>query len=186
MSKGGSPNPTSEPADGFSVEGGLFHARPMRHDDVVPAFAVVQSVRGEIPLEEWSAHMAEFMPNAATPTPHHEPDSERHDPSFGGAVAIDPKGYIVGLFTYLCRRTLGVGPTLELHDFCVVTLARRRDASAVLLGYAEDLARRLGCAAIRVDFLESEFWNRDEVLPEGPPLEGAYTVSAPPALKVIG
>jgi GNAT superfamily N-acetyltransferase len=127
--------------------------------------------------------MAEFLPGGPAPLASLDHGDDR---SFGSAVAIDPKGYIVGLFTYLCRRTLGVGPTLELHDFCVVTLARRRDASAVLLGYAEELAHRLACAAIRVNFLEGEVWDRDGVLPEGPPLEGAYTVSAPPALKRIG
>lgn len=149
-----------------------FHVEPMTPDDVRPAFAVVQAVRPSIAWEEWCEHVRGLCDGD-------QPDS-------GAVVLRGPSGYIYGLFTFAAQRTLGVGRTLQVHDFCVATLSSRADAANALISEAEALCRRLRCRAIALHFLDNELWNEPQPPYHTMSFKGSYVPIPPAVMKMVG
>lgn len=152
----------------------LFLARPFRDDDLRPTLALVQSIRPDVDLGEWHRHIGTYLDGAAT--------GQR----CGAVVLSGPNDYVYGLFTYCLQRSLGIGCTLKVSDFCIATLTSRTMAADTLMAEADAIADTHGCRAVSITFLDDAVWHRDEAPHEVFKLRGSFVPAPPAVMKVIG
>lgn len=173
---------TSEDGSASQEGDSLYRARLMATADIRPAYAVIASVRPDISLDEWCAHTRCCLDLPVLDETSHSLQNGGYPRRTGAVVATGPNGYIVGVFTFASHRALGTGLTLDIHDFCVVTIARRMDATAAMLGYAESLGRQFNCTGLRVNFLENEAWQTHATSADWSTIAAGFQ-SSPPALS---
>ena len=110
-----------------------YSVRALTADDVLPAFSVVRTVKPDVALDAWQAHVDDVLDY---------PVNRRQ----GVMLLTGPNGTLYGLFSYRAVSTLGAGRTLQLDDFCVAPVMGRHSATGALLAEAETLARRFDCS----------------------------------------
>lgn len=112
--------------------------------DVRRSYALVRTVRPDIELETWQAHIERVQNSAGA------------DPIQAGAIAlVCPQSYVYGTFTYATRRIPGAGPRLQVDDFCAAALSDRQASTDALLEAADALAHRHGCQSVCLNFLDN-------------------------------
>lgn len=127
----------------------LFSVREMTEADVRRAYALIESVRADVSFQAWRRHIATVRASNADPAVP------------GGAIAlICPQDYVYGVFTYTMRRTLAIGCSLIVDDFCASSLGNDPVPANALLQAADELAGQHGCRSVCIHFLDSTVYEQ--------------------------
>lgn len=120
---------------------------PLRRDLIAQALPLVRSLKPDMSLEEWESYvdvLAESVDAAA----------DGAEPSAGVIVAMDPEGYLHGLFTYAALEDMIHGRVLAVDNVIAVDLLGRDRATRLMIGEMNRLAEALACQAVHVNLNE--------------------------------
>lgn len=114
-----------------------FTASPLTAEDIGVAFPLVHAAVPEIDLAAWRS-FARGVVDQPSPYP-------------AGAIALrNEAGYLCGVLTYSIDRDLRYGTALGVDLFAALDVTGEEAAARALLHAAEEKARELHCAAVRV------------------------------------
>jgi hypothetical protein len=114
-----------------------FTAAPLTVDDIGVAFPLIHAALPEIDLSAWRS-FARGLVDLPSPYPA------------GGVSLRNEAGYLCGVLTYRIDRDLRHGTALTVDTFAALDVTGEEAAARALLQAAEEKARELHCAAVRV------------------------------------
>jgi hypothetical protein len=116
-----------------------FIAKLLDRDSADRAYTLAQLSASELGLEEWRRFVAN---GAGTPA------------SEGGVLAIQNRsGIMQGLCSYRFEESLGRGKVCSVENLVALDLLDNACVASALLQALEDLARRGGASALRLDLV---------------------------------
>lgn len=114
-----------------------FTAAPLTAADIAVTFPVISAALPGIDLATWRS-FARGLVDLPSPYPA------------GGACLRNDGGYVCGVMTYRIDRDLRHGTALNVDLFAALDLTGEEVTTQALLQLAEEKARELRCAAIRI------------------------------------
>lgn len=115
-----------------------FTAKPLSLNKINQAYALVRTARPAVTADVWRDVATDFLSASA---------AESAAPR--GVITVqNDQGYILGLFCYAACDHLRHGRALAVENLMALDLFDSVGAMGALLRAMEDLARRLGCAAV--------------------------------------
>lgn len=124
-----------------------FSLLSLREGRIAQAYPLIREVAEGVSLERWQVYAA------ALTAP-----SERAKPATGVLAVQSPEGTIRGLASYHVGLDLALGRVLVVEQFVVSSRLYRRFVATHLLEGLDELARKLGCAAIHATFPRKFRW----------------------------
>lgn len=114
----------------------------LRRDQIAQALPLVRSLKPGMTLDEWESFVDVLADAAADGGP---------EAAAGVVVALDPEGYLHGLFTYGAVEDIIHGRVLAVDNVIAVDLLGRDHATRLMIGEMNRLAEALACHAVHVN-----------------------------------
>jgi hypothetical protein len=114
-----------------------FAAAALTPDDIGIAFPLIRAALPDIDLAAWRSFARGIV---GLPSPY----------PTGGVALRNEAGYLCGVLTYRIDRDLRHGTTLNVDVFAALDVTGEEAAMRALLQAAEEKARELRCASVRV------------------------------------
>nr|WP_255635714.1 hypothetical protein [Azospirillum sp. 412522] len=122
--------------------------KPLGRRQIDQAYPLVCAIAPGLGVGQWRAFAAAALDGGAVDGAGGGTGNDNRPANRGIMTVQNARGYMHGLFSYAAEPHLLHGRTLSVDNFVVLDLFDVTGIAETLLQAMEDLARRLGCAAI--------------------------------------
>ena len=120
----------------------VFSIRPLVHDQVLPAFALISLFDPDLDLAKWVKYAEDII-------------DENDNGAEQGIIAVqNDLRCIYGIAVFRPKPDLRKGRTLETENFAVVDISASRIVAKLLLRGLEEAGQKLSCNCITISLLQ--------------------------------